>query len=149
MAETKKKAKSQKGRTKAKPDTDNPNENPLLHVENTADFIIETGNLLQDTDLLIFHGYEQFDMKKDKDHFDLTKIDRNSTIIIALRYFEYVCIARFRFAFIIPILESGLSAKDVFEMIKHCLHNKLLINAPTFDNIFDIEIVYTGYVKYK
>ena len=133
MAETKKKAKSQKGRTKAKPDTDNPNENPLLHVENTADFIIETGNLLQDTDLLIFHGYEQFDMKKDKD----------------LRYFEYVCIARFRFAFIIPILESGLSAKDVFEMIKHCLHNKLLINAPTFDNIFDIEIVYTGYVKYK
>lgn len=149
MNDTKKKPKSQKGRKKTRPDTDDPNENPLLHVENTPDFTIETGNLLQDTGLLIFNEYDQFDIKKEKDHFDLSKIDRNSTIIIALRYFEYVCIAKFRFAFIIPILESGLSAKDVFEMIKHCLRNKLLINAPTFDNIFDIEIVYTGYIKYK
>lgn len=149
MAEKKQKGKSLKGRKKTRPDTDDPNENPLLHVENTPDFTIETGNLLQDTDILIFHGYESFDVKKEKDHFDLTKLDNNSTIIIALRYYEYVCIAKFRFAFIIPILESGLSAKDVFEMMKHCLRNKLLINAPTFDNIFDIEIVYTGYVKYR
>lgn len=148
MSEKKTKPKGQKGQKKTRPDTDNPEENPLLHVDNNPDFMIETGNLLQDTSMLIFDGYETFDVKKDKDHFDTSKINRDSTIIIALRYYEYVCIATFRFAFIIPLLESGLGAKDVFDMIKHCLRNKLLINAPTFDNIFDIEIMYTGYIKY-
>ena len=45
-------------------------------------------------------------------------------------------------------LISGLIAKDVFDMIKHCLKNKLITNAPTFDNIYDLEIQYNGYVKY-
>ena len=146
MAE--KKQKGIKGTKKTKPDTDNPDQNPLLHVENKADFSIETGNLLQDTSMLIFPGYKVFDMKKDKDHFDMDKLTNMSMIIIALRYYEYVCIARFQFSFIIPILESGLVAKDVFDMIKHCLRNKLLTNAPTFDNIYELDIVYTGYIKY-
>lgn len=146
MAE--KKQKGIKGTKKTKPDTDNPDQNPLLHVDNTSDFSIETGNLLQDTSILIFPGYKVFDMKKDKDHFDMNKLNNMSMIIIALRYYEYVCIARFQFSFIIPILESGLVAKDVFDMIKHCLRNKLLTNAPTFDNIYDLDIVYTGHVKY-
>ena len=143
-----KKPKGQKGKKKTHPDTDNPDENPLLHVDNTADFSIDTGNLLQDTGLLIFPGYKVFDLKKDKDHFDTRKISHMSMIIISLRYYEYVCIAKFQFSYIIPILESGLNAKDVFDMVKHCLKNKLLTNAPTFDKIYELDIQYSGYIKY-
>ena len=147
MAENKK-PKGQKGKKKTRPDTDNPDENPLLHVDNTADFSIDTGNLLQDTGLLIFPEYEMFDLKKDKDHFDTNKLSHMSMIIISLRYYEYVCIAKFQFSYIIPILESGLNAKDVFDMVKHSLKNKLLTNAPTFDNIYELDIQYNGYIKY-
>lgn len=147
MAENKK-LKGQKGKKKTRPDTDNPDENPLLHVDNTVDFSIDTGNLLQDTGLLIFPGYKVFDLKKDKDHFDTNKISQMSMIIISLRYYEYVCIAKFQFSYIIPILESGLNAKDVFDMVKHSLKNKLLTNAPTFDNIYELDIQYNGYIKY-
>ena len=143
-----KKTKGQKGKKKTRPDTDNPNENPLLHVDNTSDFSIDTGNLLQDTGLLVFPGYTTFDLKKDKDHFDTNMLSKSSMIIISLRYYEYVCIAKFCFSYIIPILESGLNAKDVFDMVKHCLKNKLLINAPTFDNIYEIDMQYSGYIKY-
>jgi len=146
MAEQK--SKAQKGKKVTKPDTDNPDDNPLLHVDNKTDFIIETGNLLQDTGLLIFPEYTRFDLQRDKDHFDLTKLSGDSNIIITLRYYEYVCIARFKFNYIIPIMKSGLIAKDVFEMVKHCLKNKLIINAPTFDNIYDIDIQYQGYINY-
>ena len=52
-----KKQKGQKGKKKTRPDTNNPDENPLLHVDNTADFSIDTGNLLLDTGILIFPGY--------------------------------------------------------------------------------------------
>ena len=147
MAENKK-PKGQKGKKKTRPDTDNPDENTLLHVDNTADFSIDTGNLLQDTGLLIFPEYEMFDLKKDKDHFDTNKLSHMSMIIISLRYYEYVCIAKFQFSYIIPILESGLNAKDVFDMVKHCLKNKLLTNAPTFDNIYELDIQYNGFIKY-
>ena len=147
MAENKK-PKGQKGKKKTRPDTDNPDENPLLHVDNTADFSIDTGNLLQDTGLLIFPEYEIFDLKKDKDHFDTNKLSHMSMIIISLRYYEYVCIAKFQFSYIIPILESGLNAKDVFDMVKHSLKNKLFTNAPTFDNIYELDIQYNGYIKY-
>ena len=143
-----KKQKGQKGKKKTRPDTNNPDENPLLHLDNTADFSIDTGNLLQDTGILIFPGYKDFDLKKDKDHFDTAKITKMSMVIISLRYYEYVCIAKFQFSYIIPILESGLNAKDVFEMVKHCLKNKLLTNAPTFDNIYELDIQYKGYIKY-
>ena len=147
MAENKK-LKGQKGKKKTRPDTDNPDENHLLHVDNTVDFSIDTGNLLQDTGLLIFPGYKVFDLKKDKDHFDTNKISQMSMIIISLRYYEYVCIAKFQFSYIIPILESGLNAKDVFDMVKHNLKNKLLTNAPTFDNIYELDIQYNGFIKY-
>ena len=143
-----KKTKAQKGKRKTQPDTNNPDENPLLRVDNRNEFTITTGNLLQDTGMLIFPDYTRFDTKKDKDHFDLSKISKDSTIIVTLRYYEYVCIAKFNFSYIIPILESGLRAKDIFDMVKHCLKNKLLINAPTFDNIYEIDMQYNGYVKY-
>ena len=75
--------------------------------------------------MLIFPGYEVFDLKKEKDHFNMDKLN-NMSMIVTLRYYEYVCIARFQFSFIIPILESGLVAKDVFDMMKHCLRNFIM-----------------------
>ena len=131
-----------------KQENGNIQENPLLYVEDKVNFKITTGNLLQDPGMLIFKGYDVFDIKKDRDHFDFNKLDPNSQIIITLRYYEYVCIARFEFSYIIPILESGLDARETFDIVKHALRNKLFLNAPTFDTIFDIDIVYSGYVKY-
>ena len=32
--------------------------------------MMECGNLLQDNDMLIFHDYETFDIKKEKEHFE-------------------------------------------------------------------------------
>ena len=138
-----------RGQNKLKPDTDNPAKNPLLLVENKADFTIETGNLLQDTGQLIYDGFENFDLKKDKDHFDLDKITEDSVIVILLRYYEYLCVAEFKFSYVLPLLQSGLNAKDVFDMVKHCLKNRLLTNVPTFDTIFEPDIQYTGKIKYR
>lgn len=42
-----KKVKAPKGQLKTRPDTDDPDKNPLLHVENKHDFKIETANLLE------------------------------------------------------------------------------------------------------
>lgn len=138
-----------RGQNKLEPDTDNPAKNPLLLVENKADFTIETGNLLQDTGQLIYDGFENFDLKKDKDHFDLDKITEDSVIVILLRYYEYLCVAEFRFSYVLPLLQSGLNAKEVFDMVKHCLKNRLLTNVPTFDTIFEPDIQYTGKIKYR
>lgn len=140
--------KQLKGIKKTKPDVENPEENPMLKVENKDNFNIQTGNLIQDTELLIFTGYESFDIKKEGNPFDSSKLSENSSIIITLRYYEYVCIAKFTLSYIIPLLESGLGMRDIFDMIRHCLRNKLIMNAPTFDSIFDIDMVYKGYVHY-
>ena len=42
-----KKSKGTKGQIKPRPDSDNPEKNPLLHIENKHDFSIETANLLE------------------------------------------------------------------------------------------------------
>lgn len=138
-----------KGQKKSKPDSENIDENPLLKIDNRVDFSIESSNLLQDPGKLIFPGYENFDLKKEKDHFDMNRLRDDSSIIIVLRYYEYICTASMKFSFIIPILQSGLNARDVFEMIKHALRNKLLLNAPTFDNIFEPDFHYIGKIKYE
>jgi len=142
------KSKGQRGQRKQTPDTQNPDENPLLHIENKPGFEIYTGNLLEDPTMMIFPGYTRFDMKKEKDHFDASQLSEQSQIIIVLRYFEYICVAKFNFFYIIPLLESDLKATDVFDIVKHCLRNKLLLNAPSFDNIYELEIQYTGFIKY-
>ena len=137
-----------KGQRTTKPDTDDPEKNPLLHLENKHDFKIETGNLLEDTHQLIYANFDTFDLKKEKDHFDIEKINDDSLIVIILRYYEYICIAEFKFCYILPLLQSGLTAKDVFDMMKHCLKNKLLMNVPSFDTIFEPDIQYLGKIKY-
>lgn len=143
-----KKVKAPKGQLKTRPDTDDPDKNPLLHVENKHDFKIETANLLENPDILMYDGFETFDLTKDKDHFDLDQINNDTEIIVVLRYFEYICTADFRFCYIKPILASGFIMKDVFDMMKHSLKNKLMINVPSFDTVFEPEIQYIGKVKY-
>lgn len=122
--------------------------NPLLKIDDKVDFSIESSNLLQDPEQLLFPDYHFFDLNKDKDHFDFDKLNDDSSIIIVLRYYEYVCIARFKFKYIVPILQSGLNAKDVFDMIKHALRNRLLLEAPSFDIIFEPDMHYDGKIKY-
>lgn len=143
-----KKQTKAKGQAKPKADNDNPEKNPLLHVENKHGFSIETDNLLENSDALIYNGYLNFDLLKDCDHFDLDQLNLDSEIIVILRYFEYLCVAKFAFEYVKPILQSGLNMKDVFQMMKHCLKNRLLLNVPSFETVFEPDIQYIGKVKY-
>lgn len=145
MAEKKGKMKGQK---KQSPDTASAEDNPLLKIENRIDFSIETSNLLQEPDKLIFPGYETFDVRQEQSPFDTSKLSDSTSIIINLRYYEYLCTATFSMSFIVPLLQSGLSIKDVFDMIKHALRNRLLLNAPTFDSIFEPDFHYLGKIRY-
>ena len=48
-----------------------------------------------------------------------------------------------------PLLQPGIiAAKDIFDMVKKKKKNKLLINVPTFDTIFEPDIQYIGKVRY-
>lgn len=146
---TSKKSKGTKGQIKPKPDSGNPELNPLLHIENKYDFSIDTANLLEDPASLLYPEYESFDLKKEADHFDVERLNLDTQIIIILRYYEYLCTAKFKFSYIKPLLQPGIiAAKDIFDMIKHCLKNKLLTNVPSFDAIFEPDIQYIGKILY-
>lgn len=144
MAKGETKAKKLKG----KADKDSADSNPLLVIEDKKGFELVCGNLLQDNSMLIYSGYDVFDIKKDKDHFDMNRLSNDTSIIIALRYYEYVCYVKFDFEYIVPIMKSGLIAKDVFDMMKHCLKNKMMLLAPSWETIFEPDFCYNGYVKY-
>ena len=137
-----------RGQAKGRPDNDRPEDNPLLHIENKHDFSIETGNLLEDPGALAYSGFDTFDLSREKDHFDVGQLSNDSEIVVVLKYYEYLCVAKFRFSYIKPILVSGLAMKDVFDMVKHSLKNKLLVNVPSFDTVFEPEIQYIGKIQY-
>lgn len=143
------KKKGVRGKGKVEPDNDNPELNPLLHVENKQDFTIETSNLLEDPHGLIYEGFEPFDLKEEKVSFDYEKFNEDSLLVIMLRYYEYLCTAKIRVNYIMPLLASGMTGKQVFDMICHCLKNKLLCNVPSFDTIFEPDIQYIGKIKYN
>ena len=90
-----------------------------------------------------------WDLSKDQDHFDLDRLNLDSEIIVILRYFEYLCIAKFTFEYVKPMLQSGLIMKDIFQMMKHCLKNRLLLNVPSFETVFEPDIQYLGKIKYN
>lgn len=142
------KGDSKSKKVKGKADKDSADINPLLMIEDKHGFNLVCGNLLQDNSMLIFNDYDVFDIKKDKDHFDMTRLSNDTSVIIALRYYEYVCYVKFAFEYIVPIMKSGLIAKDVFDMMKHCLKNKMMLLAPNWETIFEPDFCYTGYVKY-
>lgn len=137
-----------KGQSKSKPDNDNPEKNPLLHIENKHGFSIETNNLLENSDALIYDDFSNFDLTKESDHFDVEQLNLDSQIIVILRYYEYLCTAKFSFEYVMPMLQSGLIMKDVFQMVKHCLKNRLLLNVPSFETVFEPDIQYMGKIKY-
>ena len=79
----------------------------------------------------------------------MERLNLDTEIVIILRYYEYLCTAKFKFCYVKPLLQPGIiAAKDIFDMVKHCLKNKLLINVPTFDTIFEPDIQYIGKVRY-
>lgn len=141
------KSKGIKGKKKEKPDNDNPELNPLLHIENKKDFIITTSNLLENPEGLIYEGFELFDLKTVS--FDYSRFDENSLLVIMLRYYEYLCTAQIKVEYILPLLSSGMTGKQIFDMVCHCLKNKLLCNIPSFDTIFEPDIQYIGKIKYN
>ena len=143
------KQKGIKGKKKERPDNDDPDLNPLLHIENKRDFIITTSNLLEDPEGLIYEGFESFDLKEKEIPFDYTRFNENSLLVIMLRYYEYLCTAQIKVDYILPLLSSGMTGKQVFDMVCHCLKNKLLCNVPSFDTIFEPDIQYIGKIKYS
>lgn len=144
---TTKKKGGAKGRMKPESDNDNPDLNPLLHVEDKDGFSISTSNLLMYPDALIYNGYEVINVK-DEIKFDMDRFDERAEIIIILRYYEYICTAVMNVDYILPLLNSGMSIKQVFDMVCHCLKNKLLCNVPSFDTVFEPDIQYIGKIKY-
>ena len=139
-----------KGRMKAESDSDNPDLNPLLHVEDKDGFSITTSNLLMYPDALTYKGYENFNVKDENEiKFDYTRFDERTEIIIVLRYYEYICTAEMRVDYIMPLLDSGLNIKQIFAMVCHCLKNKLLCNVPSFDTVFEPDINYIGKIRYN
>lgn len=143
------KQKGIKGKKKERPDNDDPELNPLLKVENKKDFIINTSNLLENPEGLTYDEFEPFDLKEKEFPFDYSRFDENSLIVIMLRYYEYLCTAQIRVEYILPLLSSGMTGKQVFDMVCHCLKNKLLCNVPSFDTIFEPDIQYIGKIKYS
>ena len=154
MASTKKK-NSSKGVAKTRPDNDNPELNPLLHVENKHGFSMDTDNLLESPDALIYNGYENFEITTDLNTHQKTvtldsgRLQDDTEIVVILRYYEYLCTAKMRFWYIMPMLQSGMLARDVFAMVEHSLKNKLLINVPSFETVFEPDIKYLYKVKYE
>jgi len=141
------KRKNMKGQIKSK-NSDDPEKNPLLKIENKENFQIWTDNLLENPSAMIFEGYENFDLSAESKHFDLERVNTTSSLIIVLRYYEYICVARCTFSYIMPILDSDMTVKEVFDMIKHGLKTRLLMNVPSFETVLEIEIQYSGKILY-
>ena len=122
-------------------------DNPLLKVDNSSNFTIEFANILNDPMSIIFPDYENFDITVGDINTD--KLNRDSQIIAIMRYYEYVCIAKFKYDYIVPLLTEGeLNGPDVFQMIQHALRTRLLMNIPSFDVILEIEFKYQTKIKY-
>lgn len=132
---------------KKKEDSKNDSmDSPFLYVADNADFRIDKANLLNNPSILIMDGYEDLDI--DGLDFNVEKLNDKSEIKVVLRYFEYLCIATFNFKYIKPLLMSGLKGKDIFETVKHHLKMTLILNVPSVDDIYELELIYSGKIKY-
>lgn len=146
-----KKSTSKKGNSKILTEKDTE-KNPLLHIEHTSQFSIEVGNFLEDCNILIYPDYEKFE-PSDKSTLDAERLDTQSDLMIILRYFEYVIIAKFKVNFIMPLWIEGqrtgdMDLYDIIESIKHRLEIELQLRTPSFDNINISDIHYLYKVRY-
>lgn len=140
------KSKPQKFKGTKKFDKDST-DNPLLKVDNDSAFSIEFANVLNDPYSIIFKDYENFDIQTG--NIDTERLNKDSQIIAIMRYYEYVCIGRFKYDYIFPLLSEGeLNGPEVFQMIQHALRTRLLMNIPSFDIILEIEFKFKTKIKY-
>lgn len=146
-----KKAPSIKGNSKIASEKDTEN-NPLLRIDPASEFIIEVGNFLEDPYILINPGYESFN-PQDNSSLDGDRLDEASEMMVILRYFEYVIIARFPVRFILPLWMDGnktgdMSLADIIQSIEHRLQMELQLRTPSFDQINTLDIHYLYKIMY-
>lgn len=146
-----KKATSKKGASKIANEKDTE-KNPLLHIEQSPVFAIEVGNFLEDSGILIYPDYESFN-PQDKTTLDATRLDMNSDLMVILRYFEYVIVAKFKVSFIMPLWKEGMRTGDmdlfdIIQSIEHRLQMELQLRTPSFDDINLLDVHYLYKVRY-
>lgn len=122
-------------------------DSPFLCINDSAGFKMQKSNLLNDPTALIMNEYVNFDLE-DLNSIDKDKMNESSNITIVLRYYEYLVIGSFDVSYILPMISSGLSMKDIFELIKHHLKMIMVLNIPTVDTIYDLNMIYTAKIKY-
>ena len=120
----------------------------LLTVSYKREFSVQLHNLLENPSAMIFSGYENIILDSDNVTFDLDRIGDNTSILVILEYFEYLCVADVAFSYIMPIMQSGFSMKEVFSMIKHHLRGKLIVTIDNWENINEMHMKYMGKVRY-
>lgn len=123
-------------------------DNPLLKMDDANGYEIYFANILNNPLCIIFNDYQVFDIFTG--NIDINKLNKDSQIIAYMRYYEYLCIARFKYDYIKPLLDTGdMNGIDVFQMIKHSLRTRLLMNIPSFDIILEPEFIFKTVVKYN
>lgn len=123
-------------------------DNPLLKMDGVNGYEMYFANILNDPMCIIFNEYQEFDIFNGI--IDVNRLNRDSQIIAYMRYYEYLCIARFKYEYIKPLLDNGnMNGIDVFQMIKHSLRTRLLMNIPSFDVIIEPEFIFKTVIKYN
>lgn len=123
-------------------------DNPLLKMDGINGYEMYFANILNDPMCIIFNEYQEFDIFNGI--IDVNRLNRDSQIIAYMRYYEYLCIARFKYEYIKPLLDNGnMNGIDVFQMIKHSLRTRLLMNIPSFDVIIEPEFIFKTVIKYN
>lgn len=123
-------------------------DNPLLKMDGTNGYDMYFANILNDPLCVIFNDYQEFDIFNGL--IDVNMLNKDSQIIAYMRYYEYLCIARFKYEYIKPLLDNGdMNGVDVFQMIKHSLRTRLLMNIPSFDVIIEPEFIFKTIIKYN
>ena len=131
----------------------------ISEVTYKSGFSVDVHNLLDEPKTLQFPGYEVLVLDKlaQKDNvnvlhsenlFKTDKVTSKTEILIILTYFEYVCIARVSFSYLMEILKSGIDLIRSFDMIKH--HLRIILNREVngIENIVEMHVEYMGRVKY-
>ena len=133
----------------------------MLDVDYNPEFFVECKNVLDDPTAMQFPGWEPFpiekltmsqDGKKDDDNkfiLNQSRVNQKTTkIMIILRYFEYLCVARMDFTYLTEICKGDSRLVDVIDMIKHHLKNKLIREVDKTEQIIDMYCKYVGKIKY-
>lgn len=123
----------------------------FLEINNSDGFYVECKNLIEDTSAMIFSGYENVNLKnQDKTlSIDISRIKENKTTIkVILRYFEYVIIATMSFSYLKPIMVSGFTINDIYDMIKHHIRNRLIREIGSSETIIEMHTEYYMKIQY-